>query len=97
MSGESSKKKKKQTKSPQSPAISSDVVEESAADQEFYKKVSTMFESQWNLLFGAAFHESTGELSLRMTGKVMRTVRLIDGKNNVLKTNSTDLQGVSQK
>jgi hypothetical protein len=46
MSGESSKKKKKQTKSPQSPAISSDVVEESAADQEFYKKVSTMFESQ---------------------------------------------------
>ncbi|CAB4022527.1 Hypothetical predicted protein, partial [Paramuricea clavata] len=38
--GESSKKK--QTKSPQSPVISSDVVEESAADQEFYKKPSVV-------------------------------------------------------
>ena len=42
MSGETSKKKKKlQTKSPQSPVTSSDVVGDAtpAAEQEFYKKV----------------------------------------------------------
>ena len=46
MAGESSSKKKKklQTKSPQSPATSSDVVEESTpANQEFLKKVSAAF------------------------------------------------------